>query len=331
MDRIKIKITNFIVLHDYPLWENYRKSKYPNRHIHDRIIVNDKANVKRPFRIKLMLYYDDMKDEFTIGFNGSIRKWYFGKNNRCHLRQNDLIECVKLLSLKIGIREQDLWNAKITQLEFGTTLLLKSYLKEVMRCLVKYRNFERKIVNTTLYFEGKKTLEGKDSNFKLKFYEKNLEINKYDKSFYYDPIKMNVHEKFFFFRFEIDIRKVSGVKYYKQKANTLWKINNNWKEINLELFKRFLAVQFVDLISDEKVIDITSMGKIDLKKYLQFKAIRKNGFFEEMEKFEINNTSTNRSTKLKSYCENYEMFLDKKIDYKNALTLEFKKKLDSLL
>ncbi|KAF2336159.1 hypothetical protein [Flavobacterium daemonense] len=331
VDRIKIKISKFTVVNDYPLWGNYRPSKFPNRHIFSREISNEKAKVKRPFEITLMLYYDDEKDKFTIGFNGSIRKWYFGKNTRRNLTPTQLKDCIKLLSVKIGIREQDLLNARVTQLESGVTLLLKSDFKEVINCFARHRTFSREVDGTTVYFKGKKTKEGKDSIYKYKFYEKYLEINKNDKNFRENPIKMNVHKKFLFFRFEIVIKKVSGMDFYKTKAKTLNNIIINWEEINLELINRFQAIQFIDLISDEKIIDSTKLGKRDSEKYLNFQRIRKNGFLRELEKFELTNTSTNRTTKTKAFFKNYEMFLDKKIDYKNELYQALKRKIDSLV
>jgi hypothetical protein len=73
------------------------------------------------------------------------------------------------------------------------------------------------------------------------------------------------------------------------------------------------------------------MGKRNGKKYLLFQAIKKNGFFEELEKFEISNTSTNRNTKIKAYFRDYELFLEKNIDYKNELYLALDRKIKSLV
>jgi hypothetical protein len=331
MDRIKIKISDFTLVNNYKLWGNYRPSKYPNRHIFSREITNHKANCIRPFRITLMLYYDDVKDDFTIKFNGSIRKWYFGKNTRQNLTKKQLNECIKLLSDKIGIREIDLLNAEVTQLEIGVTLLLKSYFKGVINCFVKHRHFTREVDNTTVYLKGKKTKEGKESAFKYKFYDKYLEINKNDMNFLNDLKKMNVQKKFNCFRFEIVLKKVCAVPFYKKNADTLNKILENWEEINYKLMEHISTIHFVDLISDEKEINIDKLGKRDAEKYLQFIAIKRNGFFEELEKFELNNKSTNRSTKVKSFFKNYEYFLDKKFDYRNVLLQSLKKKIDSLV
>ncbi len=331
MDRIKIKISDFVLVNDYKLWGNYSPSKFPNRHRFSREITNGKANCRRPFRIRLMLCYDDVKDEFTIKFNGSIKKWYFGKNTRQNLTIKQYKECIRLLSDKIGIREVDLLNAEVTQLEVGITLLLKSYFKGIINCFVKHRHFTREVDNTSVYLKGKKTKEGKESAFKYKFYDKHLEVNKNDTNFLNDLKKMNVQKKFNCFRFEIVILKVSGVPFYKKKADTLNKILENWEEINYNLIEHISTIHFVDLISDEKTIDIDKLGKRDAQKYTQFKAIKRNGFFEELEKFELNNKSTNRSTKVKLFFKNYEYFLDKKIDYRNELLLSLKKKIDSLV
>jgi hypothetical protein len=331
MDKIKIKISDFTILNDLPLWRNYRPSKFPNRHLYFRDISNPKSKSKRPFKLTLMLCYDALKDTFTITFNGSIRKWYFGGNTRRNLSKSQLTECITLLSGAIEIKEQDLRNAKITQLETGITLLLGSEFKNIINCFIKHRNFTRELDQTTLYFKGKKTKEGCDSNYKYKFYEKLLEINKNDKSFYDNPIKMNVHKKFVFFRFEIVIKKVSGVIFYKEKARTFGDLVTNWTEINLELINRFESINFVDLISNAKNIDVNKIGKRDFVKYLQFKAIAENGFIEEFEKFEIHNTSTNRSTKTKAFIKNYELFLEKKKYYRDELNFLFKKKINTLV
>ncbi|WP_163409009.1 hypothetical protein [Flavobacterium ajazii] len=331
MDRVKVKISEFTPIKNYWSLDSYRKSKYPNRCIFSRRVGNKKSGVKNPFQITFLLYYDFVKDKCTIGFNGSIRKWYFGKNTRQNLSSSKLIDCIKLLSLEIGIREEDLLNAKVTQLESGVTLLLKSAFKELMNCFVKYRNFRREVENTTVYFKGKKNKEDKENNIKYKFYEKYLEINKNDKNFKTNSIKKNVHRKFFFFRFEIVVKKVSGVSFYHENARTLKHIIKNWKKINNELKKRLQAIQFVDLISEEKLIDHTKLSKIDHEKYLKFQKIKRNGFHRELEKFEFSNTTTNRSTKTKAFIKNYEMFLDKHVDYKTELFVAFDKKINSLL
>lgn len=331
MDRIKVKISDFTPIANYWSLDSFRKSKYPNRCIFSRSIGNEKSGIKNPFQINVLLYYDYAKDKCTIGFNGSIRKWYFGRNTRQNLSLYQLIDCMKLLSLKIGIKEEDLLNAKVKQLEIGVTLLLKSTLKELINCFVKYRSFRREVEDTTVYFKGKRNKENKENNIKYKFYEKYLEINKNDKNFKTDPIKKNVHKKFFFFRFEMVIKKVSGIPFYKENARTINDIIINWKEINDKLKERFKKIQFVDLISEEKIIDSGKISKRDHEKYLKFQKIKRNGFARELEKFELSNTNTNRSTKTNAFIKNYEMFLDKKNDYKMEIYEAFEKKINSLL
>ncbi len=331
MDRIKVRISDFVLLNKSKCWSEWKKSKFPNKYFCSRQITNSKSKVKRPFRITLLKYYNDVTLKTTIEFNGSIRKWYFGKNTRRNLTKKQLEECVKLLSAKIGIRTIDLLNAKVTQLEMGVSVLLKSNFKDIINCFAKYRTFTREVNKTTVYLKGKKTKDGKESNSKYKFYDKNLEINKNDKNFFNDKKKTNVQKKFYCFRFENVITKVSGVPYYKTKASTLFKIVENWKELNYNLIEHINKIHFVDLISNERIINPNELGKRDLEKYAQFLAIKRNGFFEELEKFELNNKSTNRSTKTNQFFKNYEYFLDKKTDYKNTLISVIKKKIDSLV
>jgi hypothetical protein len=331
MDRIKVRISAFVVVDKSKVWSEWKKSKFPNKYYCSRQVTNSQSNVKRPFRITLLKYYNDVTLKTAIEFNGSIRKWYFGKNTRQNLTKKQLEECVKLLSAKIGIRTTDFLNAKVTKLEVGVSVLLKSEFRDVINCFAKYRTFTREVNKTTVYLKGKETIDGKESNFKYKFYDKYLEINKNDKNFSADKKKINVQNKFYCFRFENVVTKVSGVPYYKTNANTLFKILENWEELNYNLIEHITKIHFVDLISDERITNPNELGKRDLEKYAQFLAIKRNGFFEELEKFELNNKSTNRSTKTNQFFKNYEYFLDKKTDYKNTLILVIKKKIDSLV
>ena len=213
----------------------------------------------------------------------------------------------------------------------GVCVLLKSEFRDVINCFAKYRTFTREVNKTTVYLKGKETIDGKESNFKYKFYDKYLEINKNDKNFSADRKKTNVQKKFYCFRFEIVVSKVSGVPYYKTNANTLFKILENWEELNYNLIEHITKIHFVDLISDERIINANELGKRDLEKHAQFLTIKRNGFFEELDKFELNNKSTNRSTKTNQFFKNYDYFLDKKKDYKDTLLSVVKKKIDSLV
>lgn len=321
MDRIKIKISDFEVIDHHDLWGNLKKSKFPDRYILSRVIVNEQADEKRPHRIKLMMYYDSVKDKFTIGFNGSIRKWYFGKNTRKDLSYLQFLECIKLLSSKIGIREQDLWNAKITQLESGITLLLNNKFKDLDKCFLRHRTFDKSYRGSTLYFKGK--------NYNLKIYDKYTEINKNDKSFYEDVIKMQVLNKFYFFRFEVNVRKVSGVPFYKKNASTLEDVKKNWNTIILQLQNYIDIVDFVDLISPEKKIDLSAFSKQFNKKYIQLKAIQKNGIEAEITNIQ-NRMGANKSRDIKLFLRDIRRYITKEIDLKSELLLELKKKTNRL-
>lgn len=321
IDKVKIKIEKFTVIDDYPLWDGYRKSKYPNRHLFFRKIYNDKCKVKKPFAIRLMLVYDDLKDKSTIKINGSIRKWYFGVNNRKDLNFVEFLDCVKLLSNKIGVRQIDLWNASVTKLESGVTLLLKSKFKNVDNCFVRRKAFNKIYKDNTLYFEG--------ANFKLKFYDKHGEINKNDKNFKNDLKKMNVNKKFHFLRFEVVVNKVSGVAFYKKNARTLDEIRNNWDELIIQIHRYINSIDFVDLISAEKEIDLTKFTKHENNKYLQFKAIQKKGFYEELKKIEMR-VDKNKSRSIKSFFKDYRRYITNVEDLKTELLEELKKKTNRL-
>jgi len=334
IDNITLYIDDFITTRNrIPEWQEYfpkpkkKKKQLPKKHHYFRRKVYNKKN--RAFLL-LSLRYDDEEDIFRLRINGSIRKWYYGENNRKDLNLSEIKDCMRILSIKIGVSEETLLNARNTKLENGITILLKSDIKSWNKCFVKHRNFNREEIESTVYFKGKVNKSGEQSNYNIKIYEKFSEIHKHDRNFYTNSAKMKMHKKLSFLRFEIDINKVSGMTFYKDNANTMQKIIFNWKKIVAELLKRFKAIHFVDLNSKEKIIDTAKLNKRDTKKHLQFKAIIENGFYEEFEKFNASNISTNRSTKLKLFLKNFEMFLDKKTDYQKVLLVAFKKKLARL-
>jgi hypothetical protein len=309
-----------------PEWREYfpkpkeGKKPLPEYYHYFKRIVYSRKN--RAF-LFLQLRYDANKDVFRLRINGSLRKWYFGGNTRNDLTKLQFIDCIKLLSIKIGISLQDLLKAKVTKLESGVTLLLDKKFMGLNDCFVRFGSFHKIYEDSTLYLRG--------TNYSIVSYEKLLEINKKDLSIKGNRTKTNVLKKYNHFRFEIKVNKVSGVTFYKKNASTLKELMYNWNVMILQLHLYVNNIDFVDFISPDRIIDFPNLSNLDKKKYLKFKEIQKNGFYEELRKIE-DQPSTNKSRNIKSFFRDYRRYItNDMIDLKSEFLLELKKKTNRLV
>lgn len=205
IDKIKIIIKDVNV--DY-LRNNYDWREKMDIH-KENVIPSSKrlyrynlTHKSKPFKLRLLLTENLKTKQSTLSIDGSIRKWYFGKNTRKDLNYKEFIECIEIIESKIGFKKGEIWlKSNITKLEIGVTLLLKDFTIDILNCFVKYKEAKRDISHvTTLYF--------KQTNYELKFYDKYLEIHKKDKK---KLMKYNevISKKLLLLRFEISIEKVS--------------------------------------------------------------------------------------------------------------------------
>ena len=142
---------------------------------------------------------------------------------------------------------------------------------------------------------------------------------------------MKILNNFYFFRFEVTVRKVSGVSFYKKNASTLNDVKKNWNTIILQLQNFIDNIDFVDFISPDRIIDFPNLSTLDKKKYLKFKEIQKNGFYEELRKIE-DQPSANKSRNIKSFFRDYRRYItNDMIDLKSEFLLELKKKTNRLV
>lgn len=327
IDNATCYIENFTTRRNkVPEWREYfpkpkeGKKPLPEYYHYFKRIVYSRKN--RAFLV-LSLRYDANKDTFRLRINGSIRKWYFRGNNRSDLSKLQFLVCLNLLSNKIGISVQDLLKAKVTKLESGVTLLLDKKFMGLNDCFGRFGSFNKIYEDSTLYFRGK--------NYSIISYEKLLEINKRDLSIKENPTKTNVIKKYNHLRFEIKVNKVSGVTFYKKNTSTLKELMFNWNEIILQLHLYVNKIDFVDFISPDRIIDFPNLSNLDKKKYLKFKEIQKNGFYEELRKIE-DQPSANKSRNIKSFFRDYRRYItNDMIDLKSEFLLELKKKTNRLV
>ena len=275
-------------------------------------------NKSSRYGLRMLLSKNLNTETYTLTIDGSIRKWYLNENGRRDLNVIQFEDCIELLGKKIGLKQGEVWKIfKVTALEVGVTLLLKSCFRNIMDCFVKYRNANRcDKFKTTVYFHFK-----------------NYDILLYDK---FDQMKgnkiltkkeTNIFNKFHFLRFEISATKVSNTTFAK-RFDTLELIKNNWSELSIILTEYLNKMEFIDLISSENLAEPKTV--LDFNRQIKFLGMKSKGILNTIEAFRKIEQKNNRSKHLNELFNIYRSFISNDRDYKGELLLALKKKTDRL-
>lgn len=289
-----------------------------NRYLQTNITKKSKM-----FSLRMLLTENLRTGTYSLSINGSIRKWYFDKNSRKDLNYYEFIDCIEILGCKLGLKKGEIWRMfKVTQLEIGVTLLLKSFTNDILDCFVKYRNAKRDDKNvTSIYFRF--------TNYDLLIYDKYLEILG-DKEFTKRDKK--IISKYLMLRFEIGVNKVS-IPTFKMKYHKLSSLKSNWNELPNELYKYLNAIKFVDTISKKEVINENNKPKISKNDFVNW------GFYSYMKITGIHKTimdfnemvlPNNKSKHFNDLMNIYKSHIISEKDYKAIILYELKKKTDRL-
>jgi hypothetical protein len=277
----------------------------------------------RMFSLRMLLSENLKTGNYSLSINGSIRKWYFNKNSRKDLNYYEFVDCIEILSNKLGLKKDEIWRLfKVTQLEIGVTLLLKSFNNDILDCFVKYRNAKRGDKNvTTIYFEF--------INYDLVIYDKYLEIlGKKELT----DLDKNIISKYLMLRFEIDINKVS-IPNFKMKYHKLTSLKSNWNNLPNELYKYLNAIKFVDTISKKEVINKNNRPKISNNIFLRwvvYSHMKTNGIHKTIIDFNEMVLPNNKSKYFVDLMNIYKSNIISEKDYKAIILYELKKKTDRL-
>lgn len=323
IDNIKITVINYSN-EDKLEWKPSFKdnSECPHKTFQEIKLFNSRFK-KKKYSLKILHTADDKKVEFSLSISGSIRKWYYQENSRKDLNHTEFVDCIRLLADEIGVRESELWNAKVTKVEVGVTLLVDKKFKGIKDCFARYRNASRYEIGddiTTIYFGF--------GNYKLKIYDKYLEMNKRRNldSYPYNEVNERLH----FPRLEIVVNKVSGTPFFKSKANTLRKIEENWDEILKEFRKRFGNINFVNVLTHENGLrEIGSYA--DFRNFLAYEGINNYGLSECLDCLNHTGILGNNKTKyINDLIKLYESFKVKDDQLKAEFFERLEKKLNRI-
>lgn len=273
----------------------------------------------------LSLRYDDEEDIFRLRITGSVKKWFLNGNTLEDLTKPKFEDCYKKISKKIGVLHDDMLGGRNTKIESGITIELKTKFINLLKSFIWYKDFDRVEENdTTIYFRGK--------FYSFILYEKQIEIkskNHYHRGKYIRTDKPTEFTKTYL-RFEVKVNSVCGVKFYKEKANTVGKIIENWDEIINQIQVFFEDIEFVNMNS--AVREFKNGTFPELKKYTMFKEIKNFGLPNYLKLFKKEVQSGSNVTKYRN--EIFSLFRShviEDISLREELLFEFERKINSLI
>lgn len=271
----------------------------------------------------------NIRNELIVHRN--FRKDFYGEFSINDLDYKKFKDVIYRYASMFEIDESRMLKSRVTKVEFGVTLRLKSDMEAIIPCFVSCDNLPEKVMygNTGVTFIG--------GNYSVSFYDKlkrmidSRDIMRNQKRrAIREPM---IRENNFWLRYEIKIEKVSGFNFgnYKDSMNTLKRILDNWNLLGDMLYKMYGNVEFVDFLSPAIEVDIKGKSYGALDKLLIFtgiKAIREKEFFTQF--IPLLNVSK-QSFYRTHYKKFYEDFVEKsKNGYQKILDDKLKWKIKKL-
>lgn len=261
----------------------------------------------------------------------NFRKEFYGEARIDDLDYKKFKELICRYAAKFQIDESRMLKARVTKVEFGVTLRLKSDMEAIIPCFVSCENLPEKVMygNTGVTFIG--------GNYSVSFYDKLKRIldsrammKNQKRRAIHEPI---VRKNNFWLRYEIKIEKVSGFNFgnYKDSMSTLKKILDNWNALGDMLYKMYGNVEFVDFLSPQIEVDIKGKSYGELDKLMTFTGIKTVGEKEFFTQF-IPMLNKNKQSFFRGHYKIfYEGYVEKsKNGYSKILDKALLKKIDKL-
>lgn len=316
VDRTKFKIYNVDkeALQLNIFWKIKREDD--SKIVYMSTIKNPLALFKGNAKLFLFLEYNKKDRMHNLIVIGSIRKWYFGKNVRRDINKNQLQESLFILAKVLNIPEEKVFNANITKMELGATLVLKPVFNLLRKGFISYPKYLKKPFKTSDYFGDKRT-----SSFSIILYNKLDETCKKNNKKLFRAVRSK--DKIYFCRFEISLNKISKIKFFNAKSKTFNQLLENWDIVVEKVLKTADKIKFVDSMSDFKIpLNVTRTTPKNKKRYRLIQSKGLANIFNEISNEPItSDEKKNKKLSYKTFCEKHSMGT-----YKH-LKLEFMEKL----
>lgn len=228
-----------------------------------RLYLNENYGEKDSY---LTIIANDSKEGIII--SGSLRKWYFGNVNAVlDFNYRTFLDCISILSKKLEVSENELWESEVTYLEIGGNVKLKRKFDCIIPSMTSYpRLGKAQVKNETVYFKG--------GNYELIAYDKIKEIFKKRNS--NKSVRNKIVKGVFVLRFEIKLRYPSGTP-LKEQVKTLNHIKANWSYLIDYWQKTYLKIQVIQIQSPTLVLKKQFASRRELKDYFCVMFINQNG------------------------------------------------------
>ncbi|WP_419868724.1 hypothetical protein [Chryseobacterium sp. CT-SW4] len=232
---------------------------------------------------------DEKKGKLIIHQN--LRKDYLrvknkrGKNILNDLTYKDFEEIVNLYSRQFKIPGTNFWNARITKIELGATMVFNGNMSTILSCFGTCPNVGEKFIY------GNSGISYKAENFSISIYDKlkrvlqNKELLETLTKTRREEFRKIVLRHFFYLRFELKVETVSKFNQtaFKGKINTLRNLRDHWDKVADSLHDLAGSLSFVDFLSPE--IEETllqaklnnSKSKKDFDDFMYYLAIKSQG------------------------------------------------------
>lgn len=224
-----------------------------------------------------------IKNELIVHRN--LRKDILGEGVLTDLNFSNFVKVVEGYIEKFGIANKTFWNARVTKLELGVTLKLKSKMRGILSCFDNFRGI------TTKHIYGNDGIAFIGENFSISIYDKLEKMWKNDELFNKSRNKKKLKDKVsknnYFLRLELKIEKVSGFyrKSFDGKIDRLKDIRDNWNYLGGALLELYSDINYLNVLSPAVEDSISGEELKPMDKFLKFKGIKAVGesvFFNQI-------------------------------------------------
>lgn len=224
-------------------WRLFRENEYKTILISS--VKNPIAMFRENARLLLFLEFNKKTKVYNLIVNGSIRKWFFGKNVRRDITKKQLKKSLSILAEELNISEQKVLDANITKMELGATLVLKPIFLLLRQGFISYTKMLKRPYKSTDYFGDKST-----SSYSIIIYNKLYETCKKNNAKLFRAIRLK--DKIYFCRFEISLNSISDVKFFNRNCKTFNQLFENWNIVVHEILRTANKLKYVDSMSKFK-------------------------------------------------------------------------------
>ena len=238
-------------------WQNKSGKAYRGRLFLKEVDLKETVSTK--LKRKKKIPYLLIEITFTgsgarVQVENSLRKWFYdGVMNR-EFNKQTFNECLILLSEKLFIPVQILMDSKVTKVEYGGNMNFSPAFRCFTTCINEHKNYEKKCIY------GNETVEFKGDYKSIIFYDKITEETQNSEKFSAKNQKA-INKRAICIRYEVKIKKVSGVPNAKKHMSYLKDIITNWnlivdlwvEELDKIVFINDMNPKVYDYLNDAKI------------------------------------------------------------------------------